>query len=68
MTEQTAAVVETPKRKIRLRVPSRQTLKKVATHTSVAALAGLIGYRAAKNADNCACESDTADTAGTTDN
>lgn len=67
MTDTNAVVVETPKRKIRLRVPTRTTVRKVATLTGVAALGGLVGYRAAKNSDDCACESDASD-AGTTDN
>lgn len=70
MTENVNVITETPNtsKKIRIKLPSRQTLKKVATLTGVAALGGVVGYRAAKRGDDCACESGTDETTGTTDN
>lgn len=69
MTDNVTVVTETPQKskKIRIKLPSRQTLKKAVTLTGVAALGGVVGYRAAKRGDDCACESDTTD-AGNTDN
>lgn len=64
MTEQPAAVVETPKRRIRVPLPTRSTLKKVFALTGVFTLGAWVGWRRAKDA--CDCESDTAENAGTT--
>lgn len=66
MTEQPAAVVETPKRRIRVPLPSRSALTKVGALTGVFALGAVVGAKRVKDA--CACESDTAETAVTTDN
>lgn len=67
MTEQQpAAVVETPKRKIRIKLPSRTTVRNGLALTGVFALGAVVGAKRAK--DNCACETDTDEPAGTTDN
>jgi hypothetical protein len=66
MTEQPAAVVETPKRRIRIPLPTRATLKKVLAYTGVFTLGALVGAKRAKDA--CACEPDGDNTASTTDN
>lgn len=65
MTEQPAAVVETPnKRRFRIPLPRRSTLARVAALTGVFTLGAWVGWRRAKDA--CDCESDTAENAGTT--
>ena len=66
MTEQTTAVVETPKRRIRVKLPSRSTVVKAGALAGTFALGAVVGAKRIK--DNCACESDSDNTAGTTDN
>lgn len=66
MTEQPAAVVETPKRRIRIPLPTRSTVKKAVALTGVFALGAVVGAKRAKDA--CTCESDEDNTTGTVNN
>lgn len=66
MTEQPTAEVETPKRRFRVKLPSRSTLTKVGAVTGVFALGAVVGAKRAKNA--CACESDSAEQTDQPDN
>lgn len=61
MTEQPAAVVETPKRRIRVKLPSRTTIRNGAALTG----AFVAGAWVAKRKFDCGgtCESDAGDTA-----
>lgn len=65
MTEQstTAAVVETPKRRIRVPLPSRSTLTKVGAVTGVFTAGVLVGAKWVKDACTCESGADAADTA-----
>lgn len=65
MTEQPAAVIETPKRKIRVKLPSRTTVRNGLALTGVFVLGAVVGAKRTKDA--CACEPETAES-GTTDN
>lgn len=66
MDQQPEAVVETPKRRFALRLPSRSTLTKAGAIAGVFALGSVVGYRKAKGA--CACETDEGETAGQPEN
>lgn len=65
MTEPTAAVVETPKRRIRVPLPTRSTAVKAATYLATFGAGVFVGVKRVKDA--CACETDEATSAGTTE-
>lgn len=56
MDEQPSAVVETPKRRIRVKLPSKQTLIKAGALTGAFALGAVVAKK--KLAGDCACETD----------
>jgi len=62
MTEQPAAVVETPKRRIRVKLPSRPTLRNGVALTGAFVLGAVVAKKKLDNA--CACESDDDTSAG----
>jgi len=66
MTEQTTAVIETPKRRFRVALPSRSTLLKAGALVGTFGLGAVVGAKRVKDA--CACESGTDESTGTTDN
>lgn len=65
MSEQPMAVVETPKRKLAIRLPSRSTILKSTSYLAVFGAGALVGAK--KVRDACARENDTTETAGQTD-
>lgn len=64
MSEQPAAVIETPKRKIRIKLPTRTTVRNGLALTGAFALGAVVGAKRVKDA--CLCGPDTADNADAT--
>lgn len=62
MTEQPAAVVETPKRRIRVKLPTLTTIRNGLALTGAFILGAVVTKR--KLDRECACEPDTGTTAG----
>jgi hypothetical protein len=66
MTEQTTPVIETPKRRIRITLPSRSTVAKAGALVGTFALGAVVGAKRVKDA--CACGPETDEATGPTDN
>lgn len=66
MTEQPTVAVETPKRKLRVHLPSRSTVAKAGALTGAFLAGAWVAKR--KLAGNCPLESDTTEQPSTTDN
>lgn len=59
MDQQPKAVVETPKRRFAVKLPSRQTLTKVGAAVVLFTTGVVVGVRKTKS--DCACETDKAE-------